>query len=83
MRSHAQAFFHREWNTWTVGYYDPSRAGCAGAYSSHATEADAKRTADEYNAHGCDPIFCHAPGVPCRVATCSWGRPVARRRVQP
>lgn len=75
MKSYAQAFFHHDWNTWTVGYYDLSRAGGAQAYTTATDERTARRIADEYNAHGgVDPIFCHNPGERCRVAACSWNK---------
>lgn len=50
MANHAQAFFHRDWNTWTVGYYDSRRAGTAESYTTYATREAAERAAAEYNA---------------------------------
>ena len=49
MADRAQAFFHRDWNTWAVGYYDSRRAGCAESYTTHPNETAARRAADEYN----------------------------------
>lgn len=49
MADHAQAFFHRDWNTWAVGYYDSRRAGTAEAYTTFADQAAAERAADEFN----------------------------------
>ena len=42
----ADAFFHAEWNQWTVVTYE----GGQKAYSTYPTEAAAKTAASEYNA---------------------------------
>ena len=48
--THAQAFFHREWGCWTVGYYDPTRGGTALSYTPCRDESEARRLASEHNA---------------------------------
>lgn len=49
-KPHAQAMFRRDWNAWTVGYWqDSGRAGVADAFTTHPTEAEARAVAERAN----------------------------------
>jgi hypothetical protein len=48
MKRWAQAFFHREWNTWCVGYYSDAHFA-AEAYTPTQTEAQANAEVERYN----------------------------------
>lgn len=53
---YAQAFFRKDWNSWSVGYWNESRAGTADAYRTFADEGAALAEAQRYNdAHGPRP----------------------------
>jgi hypothetical protein len=49
-RKYATAWFHPDWNAWTIGYGTEGTTGGAQAFTTVGSEAEAKRVANAYNA---------------------------------